>query len=90
VPAASRAIADRRDRLSGRDFTRGGGAPGEKGRPPFASLTGAAGFRRVVEVDQAPIGQTPRSTPATYLGILDLIRAFFAQLPEARLRGYTA
>jgi len=89
-PAASRAIADRRDRLSGRDFTRGGGAPGKKGRPPFSSLTGAADFRRVVEVDQAPIGQTPRSTPATYLGILDLIRAFFAQLPEARLRGYTA
>ena len=89
-PAASRAIADRRDRLSGRDFTRGGGASGEKGRPPFSSLNGAAGFRRVVEVDQAPIGQTPRSTPATYLGILDLIRAFFAQLPEARLRGYTA
>ena len=89
-PAASRAIADRRDRLSGRDFTRGGGASGEKGRPPFSSLAGAAGFRRVVEVDQAPIGQTPRSTPATYLGILDLIRAFFAQLPEARLRGYTA
>ncbi|MFZ9747211.1 MAG: excinuclease ABC subunit UvrA [Opitutaceae bacterium] len=89
-PAASQAIAARRERLSGREFVQGGGAPGEQGRPPFASLAGAAGFRRVVEVDQAPIGQTPRSTPATYLGILDLIRAFFAQLPEARLRGYTA
>ncbi len=89
-PAAARAIADRRERLSGREFVSGGGVPGAQGRPPFASLAGAAGFRRVVEVDQAPIGQTPRSTPATYLGILDLIRAFFAQLPEARLRGYTA
>jgi excinuclease ABC subunit A len=89
-PAASRSIADRRDRLSGRQFVRGGGVPGARGRAPFTSLTGAAGFRRVVEVDQAPIGQTPRSTPATYLGILDLIRGFFAQLPEARLRGYTA
>jgi len=57
---------------------------------PLAELRSANGFRSVIEVDQAPIGKTPRSTPATYLGIFDLIRQFFASLPEAKIRGYTA
>ncbi|MBI2813701.1 MAG: excinuclease ABC subunit UvrA [Opitutae bacterium] len=57
---------------------------------PFAELRSANGFRTVVEVDQSPIGKTPRSTPATYLGIFDLIRSFFASLPEAKMRGYSA
>ena len=47
-------------------------------------------FDAVVEVDQSPIGKTSRSTPATYLGIMDRLRALYAQIPLARQRGYTA
>jgi len=57
---------------------------------PFNTLIGANSFKNVIEVDQDPIGKTPRSTPATYLGIFDLIRQFFATLPESKMRGYTA
>ncbi len=54
------------------------------------SLTGVENFEAVYEVDQSPIGKTSRSTPATYIKVFDEIRALFAQMPLARMRGYTA
>jgi excinuclease ABC subunit A len=59
-------------------------------RTSFRALHHADNLRKVIEVDQSPIGKTPRSTPATYIGAFDLIRTIYANLPEARFRGYTA
>ena len=52
-------------------------------------IWGAEQIRNVVHVDQSPIGQTPTSNPATYTGLFDLIRSLYAQLPEAKVRGYS-
>ncbi len=53
-------------------------------------LTGLEHFEKAVLVDQEPIGRSPRSNPATYVGLLDLLRDLFAQLPLAKVRGYKA
>src|SRR5579884_441679 len=51
-------------------------------------ITGAEHIDKVIDIDQTPIGRTPRSNPATYIKVFDEIRALFAELPEAKVRGY--
>ena len=55
---------------------------------PYQKVDGLNNIDKVIEIDQSPIGRTPRSNPATYTGVFTDIRTFFAQLPEAKIRGY--
>lgn len=55
---------------------------------PHQKVVGIENLDKVIEIDQAPIGRTPRSNPATYTGVFTDIRSLFAQLPEAKIRGY--
>jgi excinuclease ABC subunit A len=68
--------------LAGRFF----GASGRPGR--HKAIRGLQHIDKVIDIDQNPIGRTPRSNPATYTGVFNLIRDFYSQLPEARKRGY--
>ncbi|MBQ2510985.1 MAG: excinuclease ABC subunit UvrA, partial [Bacteroidales bacterium] len=55
---------------------------------PYQSIEGIGHIDKVIQIDQSPIGRTPRSNPATYAGFFDDIRRLFAELPSARIRGY--
>lgn len=55
---------------------------------PYKKISGVDNIDKVIDVDQSPIGRTSRSNPATYTGLFTLIRDLYAQLPEAKLRGY--
>ncbi len=60
----------------------------EKKPLPYGSIEGLKQLDKVIDIDQSPIGRTPRSNPATYTGVFDEIRKLFASLPESKVRGY--
>ncbi len=55
---------------------------------PYTAITGVEEIDKVIDIDQSPIGRTPRSNPATYTGLFTFIRDLYAQLPESKIRGY--
>ncbi|NWF50015.1 MAG: excinuclease ABC subunit UvrA [Ignavibacteriaceae bacterium] len=56
---------------------------------PYKEISGIENVDKIIEIDQSPIGRTPRSNPATYTGLFTYIRDLFAQLPESKIRGYS-
>jgi excinuclease ABC subunit A len=76
-------IEDILHRALARHFYRARVVPGEHTR-----ITGLEHLDKVIDIDQSPIGRTPRSNPATYTGLFTPIRELFSEMPEARLRGY--
>jgi excinuclease ABC subunit A len=56
---------------------------------PYKSIEGLENIDKVIEIDQTPIGRTPRSNPATYTGLFTFIRDLYSQLPESKMRGYS-
>ncbi len=65
--------------------------PNFKQQPmPYKKVSGLEHIDKVIEIDQSPIGRTPRSNPATYCGFFNEIRQLFSQVPEAKIRGYNA
>ena len=67
-----------------RDLNRAHTKPGE-----HDAILGIEKLDKIIDIDQSPIGRTPRSNPATYTGLFDLVRDVFAQTPDAKMRGYT-
>ncbi len=66
-----------------RDLNKGNGDPGK-----HKKVTGLELLDKAIDIDQSPIGRTPRSNPATYVKVFDEIRSLFAELPQSKLRGY--
>lgn len=67
-----------------RDVNKGKGTPGA-----FKKIEGLKHIDKAIDIDQSPIGRTPRSNPATYVKLFDEIRALYTQLPQAKIRGYS-
>lgn len=76
-------IIDTLYRILAREFNRSPLKPA-----PYKSVSGLEHIDKVIEINQRPIGRTPRSVPATYVGLFPMIRDLFAGLPEAKIRGY--
>ena len=60
----------------------------EKKPLPYKSITGLEHIDKIIDIDQSPIGRTPRSNPATYTNVFSDIRNLFSEIPEAKIRGY--
>lgn len=89
-PCVEAAIEAKARRLSGKKLLQSGAFYDlelHAKQPPCSQVMNGSHFKKVIEVDQSPIGKTPRSTPATYMGAYDIIRDLFASLPEAKMRG---
>ena len=76
-------ILDTLYKILAREFFRAHAVPS-----PYRKIEGIEFIDKVIDINQRPIGRTPRSTPATYVGLLPLIRDLFAALPESKLRGF--
>jgi excinuclease ABC subunit A len=76
-------VEDILHRALARHFYRARTIPGKHGR-----ITGLEHIDKIIDIDQSPIGRTPRSNPATYSGLFTPIRELFAEMPEAKIRGY--
>lgn len=76
-------ILDTLYRILAKHFYKSHAKPSE-----YTQIMGLENLDKVIDINQRPIGRTPRSTPATYVGLLPLIRDLFANLPESKLRGY--